>query len=322
MSMTPNSRGGNGGNGVVIMAGSNTPRLPGSALGLPDLVNRGQITGGNAANNSDYPSPYHSGTSGAGVVAKDNVYIVNYGTITAGRRFRRQRRRGQADRRWQSPGTGERIQHHGPYPVDRPQHAGAEQRGWQAHHRLHDRRPVPGSRRHLRSPRHPHRRRPPRCQRQGANTRHGQRGRRHGHVCGKHALHHPDGADLEQQVHVDHLQPGLSQAHRGQRRQHGGADAGPAPGAQARPGSRSRHPHPPHPFRGSGRHQQPAPRRAGSRACPPAIRCTRPCSTCPWARPRRRSPRCPAKLMPATPHRYATSPTRPRCCRWNTSAAT
>ena len=116
MSMTPNSRGGNGGNGVVIMAGSNTPRLPGSALGLPDLVNRGQITGGNAANNSDYPSPYHSGTSGAGVVAKDNVYIVNYGTITAGRRFRRQRRRGQADRRWQSPGTGERIQHHGPYP--------------------------------------------------------------------------------------------------------------------------------------------------------------------------------------------------------------
>ena len=45
------------------MAGSNTPRLPGSALGLPDLVNRGQITGGNAANNSDYPSPYHSGTS-------------------------------------------------------------------------------------------------------------------------------------------------------------------------------------------------------------------------------------------------------------------
>ena len=60
----------------------------------------------------------------------------------------------------------------------------------------------------------------------------------------------------------------------------------------------------------------------GSRACPPAIRCTRPCSTCPWARPRRRSPRCPAKLMPATPHRYATSPTRPRCCRWNTSAAT
>ena len=77
------------------MAGSNTPRLPGSALGLPDLVNRGQITGGNAANNSDYPSPYHSGTSGAGVVAKDNVYIVNYGTITAGRRFRRQRRRGQ-----------------------------------------------------------------------------------------------------------------------------------------------------------------------------------------------------------------------------------
>ena len=155
MSMTPNSRGGNGGNGVVIMAGSNTPRLPGSALGLPDLVNRGQITGGNAANNSDYPSPYHSGTSGAGVVAKDNVYIVNYGTITAGRRFRRQRRRGQADRRWQSPGTGERIQHHGPYPVDRPQHAGAEQRGWQAHHRLHDRRPVPGSRRHLRSPRHP-----------------------------------------------------------------------------------------------------------------------------------------------------------------------
>ncbi|AUT45802.1 autotransporter outer membrane beta-barrel domain-containing protein [Achromobacter sp. AONIH1] len=84
MSMTPNSRGGNGGNGVVIMAGSNTPRLPGSALGLPDLVNRGQITGGNAANNSDYPSPYHSGTSGAGVVAKDNVYIVNYGTITAG----------------------------------------------------------------------------------------------------------------------------------------------------------------------------------------------------------------------------------------------
>ena len=137
------------------MAGSNTPRLPGSALGLPDLVNRGQITGGNAANNNDYPSPYHSGTSGAGVVAKDNVYIVNYGTITAGRRFRRQRRRGQADRRWQSPGTGERIQHHGPYPVDRPQHAGAEQRGWQAHHRLHDRRPVPGSRRHLRSPRHP-----------------------------------------------------------------------------------------------------------------------------------------------------------------------
>ena len=62
----------------------NTPRLPGSALGLPDLVNRGQITGGNAANNSDYPSPYHSGTSGAGVVAKDNVYIVNYGTITRG----------------------------------------------------------------------------------------------------------------------------------------------------------------------------------------------------------------------------------------------
>lgn len=70
MSMTPNSRGGNGGNGVVIMAGSNTPRLPGSALGLPDLVNRGQITGGNAANNSDYPSPYHSGTSGAGVVTQ------------------------------------------------------------------------------------------------------------------------------------------------------------------------------------------------------------------------------------------------------------
>ena len=162
---------GGGGDGLIVMDGKVNVTATGATVGGDATGSMGGLTrlrarsagpgqpwpdhGRQCCQQQRLPQPISLRHLGAGVVAKDNVYIVNYGTITAGRRFRRQRRRGQADRRWQSPGTGERIQHHGPYPVDRPQHAGAEQPGWQAHHRLHDGRPVPGARRHLRGPRHP-----------------------------------------------------------------------------------------------------------------------------------------------------------------------
>lgn len=85
-SSTRNSRGGDGGNGIVITTGSNTPRPSGAPLSLPDLINRGQIKGGEAADNNNYSgSPYSAGAGGTGVVAKDNVYIVNYGTISGGK---------------------------------------------------------------------------------------------------------------------------------------------------------------------------------------------------------------------------------------------
>ena len=83
-SSTRNSRGGDGGHGVVITKGAYKQGAPGTPPGQPDLINRGQIRGGNAAGNDDYPGMFAAGASGAGVLVKDNTYILNHGTISSG----------------------------------------------------------------------------------------------------------------------------------------------------------------------------------------------------------------------------------------------
>ncbi|MBR8657083.1 hypothetical protein KDH83_27575, partial [Achromobacter sp. Marseille-Q0513] len=83
-SMTPASNAGNGGEGVIITEGSNSHQPPGAGNRLPDLDNQGHIRGGNAVNNLNYPDLYLAGSAGTGVLAENNVYILNRGTIAGG----------------------------------------------------------------------------------------------------------------------------------------------------------------------------------------------------------------------------------------------
>ena len=301
------------------MAGSNTPRLPGSALGLPDLVNRGQITGGNAANNSDYPS-HITPAPGAGVVAKDNV---TSSTTAPSPRGDGSGANGVAVR---LTGDGNRLElANGSSTMGHILSTGRNTLALNSP----DGKPTtasmtgdlylgPGDTFEVRAT-------PTAADRLDVNGK----AQIHGTVSvvagtGTYAestrytiltAQTLSNKFMSTTSNLAYLKPTV--ANEGNTvvltlalRQAPKPDPDPDPVTPTRPIRFEDLADTSNQRRGAGsrpaRQQSAVPGRAQ-----PAR-----------GAPRRRSPRCPAKPMPATPRRCATSPTRPRCCRWNTSAAT